>query len=302
MSAIRGITIGLFAVGIAAGTVADAPHPVRPLTLGGYRVLAADFHVHSSMWSDGALTPWGIVGQARRDGLDAIAFTGHNQIWDGKMATWFSAVTGGPTVIPGQEILSRGHHIIAVGTHTVIEGGHSAATLIAQVHRQGGIAIAAHPFKDMWAGFDDAAMQTLDGGEICHPIVYWPEQAQGELEQFAARGRFAAIGSSDFHGIGRVGLCRTYVFARDTSAEAILEAVRARRTVVYGRGGKAYGEPALVQLAADHPHLREIATVDPPAAMLDWISRVTAVLGMFGLVVISGGSRRSLRAGRAGQA
>jgi predicted metal-dependent phosphoesterase TrpH len=283
----RAVPVALLFVAIVAGTSADAPQPVPPLTLGGYRVLAVDFHVHSSTWSDGAVTPWGIVLQAQRDGLDAIAFTGHNQIWDGKAARRFSAFMGGPTVIPGQEILSLGHHVIAVGTHTVIEGGHSAATLIDHVHRQGGIAIAAHPFKDMWAGFDATAMKTLDGGEICHPIVYWPEQAQHELEQFAARGRFAAIGSSDFHGIGRLGLCRTYVFARDTTAEAILDAVRARRTVIYGRGGKAYGDPALVQLAADHPHLRETATVDPPAGVVDWISRVTGVLGLFGFVLAS---------------
>jgi len=277
-------TVALLFVAIAAGTVVDRPRPVPPLTLGGYRVLAADFHIHSSTWSDGAVTPWGIVLQAQRDGLDAIAFTGHNQIWDGKAVRQFSALVGGPTVMPGQEILSLGHHVIAVGTHTVIEGGHPAATLIAEVHRQGGIAIAAHPLADAWAGFDDAAMNTLDGGEICHPMVYALDRAQPELEQFAARGRFAAIGSSDFHGVGRIGLCRTYVFAHDDSADAILEAVRARRTVVYGRGGQAYGDPELVRLAADHPHLRESATVDPPAGALEWISRVAGVFGLLGLV------------------
>jgi hypothetical protein len=281
----RRAAVALLLVAIVAGTIADVPRSAQPLTLGGYRVLAADFHIHSSTWSDSAVTPWGIILQAQRDGVDAIAFTGHNQIWDGKAARRFSALVGGPTVIPGQEILSLGHHVIAVGTQTVIQGGRSAASLIAEVHRQGGIAIAAHPLSDSWAGFDDEAMKTLDGGEICHPMVYGLDRAQRELEQFAARGRFAAIGSSDFHGIGRIGLCRTYVFARDDSADAILEAVRARRTVVYGRGGKAYGDPALARLAADHPHLRERATVDPPPGALDWVSRAAGVLGLLGLVL-----------------
>ena len=52
------------------------------------------------------------------------------------------------------------------------------------------------------------------------------------------------MGSSDFHGLGRLGLCRTFVFARDTSAEAIIEAIRAQRTVVYGREGKASAIPS----------------------------------------------------------
>ena len=296
MSTTRAVPLGALAAAVLAGSIGDAtPERARPLTLGGYQVLAADFHVHSSMWSDGAVTPWGIVLQAKRDGLDAIAFTGHNQIWDGKAVRRFSALVDGPTVIPGQEILSPGYHIIAVGTDTVIEGGHSAASLISEVHRQGGIAIAAHPFREMWAGFDDAAMKTLDGAEICHPMIYALDHAQPELEQFAARGRFSAIGSSDFHGVGRLGLCRTYVFARDATAEAILDAIRARRTVVYGRGGKAYGEPSLVQLAEQHPRLREAATVDVPAGPLAWTSRVAGVLGLLGLV-LTGPPQRLRRA------
>ena len=41
-----------------------------------------------------------------------------------------------------------------------------------------------------------------------------------------------AVGSSDDHGLGRIGLCRTYLFARDDSEEGVLEALRAGRTVV----------------------------------------------------------------------
>lgn len=282
----------LLVAAIAAGTVADTAPPDVPLTLGGYRVVAADFHVHSSTFSDSGVTPWGIVVEARRRGIDALSFNGHNQVWDGKSARAFSRWIGGPTVLTGQEIMAaNGPHIIAVGTHAVIDGrGRDVAAIADEIHRQGGIAIAAHPFPVFWPAYDDAAVQRLDGAEICHPMVYWPENAQRELEQFSARGRFAAIGSSDYHGVGRLGLCRTYVFARDASAEAILEAVRARRTVVYGRGGSAYGEPELVKLAAAHPHLRDTATIDPPPGALDWVSRGTGLLGLLGLAIVN--SRR----------
>jgi hypothetical protein len=52
-----------------------------------------------------------------------------------------------------------------------------------------------------------------------------------------------------------------------------------------------FGDPALVQLAADHPHLRETATVDPPAGVLDWLSRAASLLGLLGLVVAGDGIR-----------
>ena len=90
---------------IAAGTLADRPRLNPPLTLGGYRVLAVDFHTHSSMWSDGALTPWGLVLEARRQGLDAFAITAHNETWDAHVGQRFSRLVGGPIVLVGEEIV-----------------------------------------------------------------------------------------------------------------------------------------------------------------------------------------------------
>jgi hypothetical protein len=95
----------------------------------------------------------------------------------------------------------------------------------------------------------------------------------------------AAIGSSDFHGWGRMGMCRTYVFARDDSAEAILEALRAHRTVVYGLEGRAYGDPSLVRLAAQHGRLGEGVESGGRVGRLDWLGRVCGVFGLLGLVV-----------------
>jgi len=57
--------IGLIAAGILIGTINDRPRAHETVMLGGYRVLAADFHTHSSTWSDGSVTPWGLVIDAR---------------------------------------------------------------------------------------------------------------------------------------------------------------------------------------------------------------------------------------------
>jgi len=281
-------SVALIAAGLIAGSIGDRPAPVAPITLGGYRVLAADFHNHSSMWSDGAFTPWGLVLEAERQGLDAIAVTGHNEVWDGRLAQRFSRAVGGPIVIAGQEVLAEGRfHMIAAGIKEVVDFRQSAADVIDDVHRQGGIAIAAHPFHGIVSGWDEAAMQRLDGGEICHPNIFWMPSGQAELEEFSARRPIAAIGSSDFHGLGRMGVCRTYVFAREASEEGILEAVRAHRTLVFGDGDRVYGDPELLAYAGA---LRGRAPSREPresrGTALDWISRMTALAGFAGIVLL----------------
>ena len=270
---------------IAAGTLADRPLARRVRMVGEYRVLAVDLHTHSSMWSDGALTPWGLVLEAERAGLDAIAITGHDELLDSRVGRWFSRAVGGPTVLVGEEILSEPHyHMIAVGISTYVGFRQRAADAIDEIHRQGGVAIAAHPMPEFWAGWDADAMKRLDGAEICPPLIYPIADAQADLVRFAARGTVAAIGSSDFHGLGPMGVCRTFVFATSDSPSAILDAIRAHRTVVYGRDGHAYGDPALIPLA-ERAGLPEAANEwRRRGGALDWWSRLAGVAGLAGLV------------------
>ena len=282
MRAAIGVTALVLA--LAAGMAADGRVPRGPLEVGGYRVLEVDFHTHSSTWSDGALTPFGMVHEAKARGLDAFTIAGHNQMLDSYVGHWYARLIGGPIVLRGQEVLSPTHHIIAAGmTHTV-DFFQDAADTIADIHAQGGIAIAAHPGDDT-SDYDPTALATLDGAEICHPVAYFDPEFQRALEKFRTRASFAAIGSSDFHGIGPMGMCRTYVFVREASERGILDAVRARRTVVYAPGGRVYGDPELIRLATIDGRLGESM---PPSARpaLEWASALLALAG-YALVVLT---------------
>jgi len=209
-------------------------------------------------------------------------------VLDGKVGKWFSRTISGPIVLAGEEILSEpDYHLIAAGISERVSFAQPAARAIDEIHRQGGIAIAAHPVPDYWAAYDGDAMRRLDGAEICHPLVWAEEDGQRKLEQFAARGSVAAIGSSDHHGSGRLGMCRTFVFVRDVTEAAILDAVRAHRTVVYGRDGQLYGDPALVRLVADDARLRDAASPERPVGVLDWFSRIAGVAGLAGVAVLA---------------
>jgi PHP-associated len=285
MNPLRWLAAMLIAVSLLAGTLSDTVHRNPPLMLGGYRVLAADFHVHTFPLSSATLAPWDVVLEAQRQGLDAIAITGHNHVWAAKVGRWFSHLIGGPTILVGQEIVTPGYHLLAIGIDHTIDWRQSASSAIDAVHRQGGVAIAAHPGFKYWAAFDADAMSRLDGSEVLHPAAYVVPPVYSQFRRFYARKRLTAIGDSDFHGLGPMGICRTYVFARDDSPSAIVDALRAGHTVVVDRDGRTYGDPDLIRLTSQDSRFAPQQFDRPPQGLLLMLSRITGIVGLSILVL-----------------
>jgi hypothetical protein len=274
MRTARRISWGLLLAALAVGTYSDRAPAAEPIMLGGYRVLAGDFHLHTHPLSASTLTPWDLMWDAQRQGLDVVAISGHNEVWSGRAAHWMARHFGGPTVLASEEIHGPRFHMIAVGIHSTISWRLTALEAIRELHRQGGVAIAAHPVSQAWPAFDAAAMQELDAAEVLQPVAYESSQATVELRAFWARKPLAAIGSSDWHGMGPPGLCRTWLFVHANTEAEVLQAIRERRTVVYDRG-EYFGDPALVALARSLP-VRQSRHVQ--------VSGVLALLGLLGIV------------------
>ena len=274
----RATAATLLAIAVAAGTAADrAPTETLP-RIAGYRVIAADFHVHPVLTA-----AWDLVLEAQRRHLDAIAITPHNQIASARIGRWFSQLVGGPIVLVGEEIRQPRYHLIAFGIDEPISWNQPAALAIDAVHRQNGIAIAAHPEHNFWDAYDAAAMKALDGSEVMHPEGLVNGRARRDFERFFERARRTAIGSSDYHGLAPMGTCRTYVFATDATEPAILDAIRAGRTVVYGDGNRVYGDPDLIRAASGQ--LPGTDAVNAPRNQpLVWISRLAGVVGLLLLI------------------
>lgn len=289
MTASRLTVWGLLLTALAAGTISDLPRRRPPLFLHGYHVLAADFHVHSFPLSWATLAPWDTVIEARRQGLDVIAITGHNHVWVARLGRWFSRLINGPVVLVGEEIVSSHYHLLAVGINTTVSWKQTAASAIDAVHRQGGIAIAAHPLAQFWPAYDAEAMRRLDGAEVLHPIAYSSENLAAELRQFYRRAQLTAIADSDYHGLGSMGLCRTYVFTADQTEHGILEALRQGHTVVYDRR-RTYGDPALIQLAAADGTLPQLARAKPAPGLLSAYSRIAGLVGLIGALLLGCGN------------
>jgi predicted metal-dependent phosphoesterase TrpH len=274
---------GLLLVSIVTGTVSDRPVDRAPLAIAGYQVLAGDFHVHPVL-----LSSWELVLEARRRGIDVFGLTPHNEVFSAAIGRSFSRLVGGPTVIVGAEERGSAYHLIALGIATNVSPRQPAAAAIDQVHRQGGVAIAAHPVHEFWPAYDAAALARLDGAEVMGPSASRTPARAGELRSFYGRGRFAAIGSSDYHGLGALGSCRTYVFATANTDAAVLDALKHHRTIVYDVQGRPYGDRDLIQLAERDGRLRQLDAARPTGnGPLTWISRITGILGLIIIAAVS---------------
>ena len=267
---------GLLAVSMAAGSLAPQSQATpRKRFAGGYQVLAGDFHVHSFPLSWSTLSPFDTVWEAERLGLDVIAMSGHNNVVVSQVGRWFSERIGGPLVLAAEEVHAPSYHMVAVGIEHTVSWRQPAASAIDEVHRQGGIAIAAHPLSSYWPGWDSEAMRRLDAAEVVHPSIFYDDDRRRQVRQFFARRKLTAIGSSDVHYSWTIDYARTYVFVTERSARGVLDALRQGRTVVYDRDGQAFGDPELIQLDAAAP-----LAPRRPSGFWSHFSLVTGVLGL----------------------
>ena len=296
----------LLVIGIIVGTLRDDV-PERPVVMrAGLRVIEADFHAHTR-FSDGFLSPFDLVLQARRRRLDALAITDHNLVFPAQLGAWFSRLIGGPTIVVGEEITTTRYHVHGLGLQHRVDASMSLDRVIDDVHAQGGVVIAAHPVGLFWPSLVPARPR-MDGSEVMHPIALgsarnrfswrWEEMRRYYLDARATGQPFTAIGSSDYHFFSPLGVCRTLVFVERNDAASILAALHAGRTVVYDLEGRAYGDAALIDALQRDPYPLYAQDYDYRGnGALDRIGRTAGFLGVLGLILFS--PRRRRRAGLA---
>jgi predicted metal-dependent phosphoesterase TrpH len=236
--------------------------------------LAGDLHVHTCFSHDAFCPPnddntgpdefytLGLnVGQrfleASARGLDYLAITDHNDVRSSADPDFGSF---GVTGIPGYENSLRGHGQMLGATRLYDKGDSSAAGVNAmaqQLRADGGSLQANHPADGTTEPFDscddtgvldweyayDVRPDTIEVWNVTSSI----QVAERYWECWLDRGaRIGATGGSDSHWLSTVavqgvGNPTTWVFARDRSREAVLEAIRTGRTTVSrvppGQGG-----------------------------------------------------------------
>lgn len=286
--------LALIALACVGGLAFD-PTPNRPeVHRAGYRLLEADLHAHTT-FSDGSLTPIGLARQAERRGLDVLGLTEHNTAVPSKIARAYSKMVGGPYILVGEEITTARFHIISFGLKDTVNTHHEPHDVIAEIHAQGGIAIAAHPVRGFWPSLIPVRDE-FDGTEVMHPIAFrggspqwrWADMVQyyeGSKDPETGQPKLMAIGSSDYHWGSVLGLCRTLVFVEEpVSEESILAAFHAHRTVVIDADGKHYGDAKMIAALEKDPYVPR--TSDFIYKGEGTADRILRALGWFGIVGI----------------
>ena len=284
MSRARLAAVGVFAIAVAGGTALDVRAPRYSPQSGS--VLAADLHIHPYP-GDGSLPIWELRHEAERRGLDVIAITGHNNRFGLDVGRLRPADAGGPIVIPGQEVTTQAFHLVALGITNLIDWRLTAREAIAAIHAQGGIAIAAHPVDASWRDHDVEALRILDGAEVAHQGRRQFSLSRDEFQEFFNRVRvvnagIAPIGSSDFHMVAPLGMCRTYLLVRERSIAGVLDAIRDGRTVAEDGRGVFFGSAdhvAAVEQFLSHTTIPSVTVAERFAALL-------AMLALAGLVLL----------------
>lgn len=281
----------LFVASVLTGTILDVRARTRRVEPGS--ILAADLHVHPFP-GDGGLTTWELQREAARRGLDVIAVTGHNNRFAVALGRAFPHDPNGPILLAGQELTTPSFHIIAIGIERLVDWRLPAHEAIADIHAQGGVAIAAHPGRASWRVDDEEALRALDGAEVAHPSAASFSRARREFEAFfrhvqSLNPAVAPIGSSDFHMTAPLGLCRTYLLVNERSATGALDAIRQGRTVARDSRGLLYGSAPDVARVESWLLTSDVPAPETPEA----VAAVGALAGLAVLCLPSGpGARR----------
>ncbi|NOR85932.1 PHP domain-containing protein [archaeon] len=190
--------------------------------------LKLDLHVHSHYSKDGFETIQNIILEAKRKGLDGIALTDHNTV-DGLLDAKKEGAKQNIIVISGCEIKSKSGDILAYGVTDVIKKGMSVKETINEIHKQDGIAVAAHPYPEishrtkmyqfLKVGFD--AIETTNARSLL---------MNKKAEKMAKKLNISQTGGSDAHSLREIGNAYTEIDANEKTEKSIINAIKLGKT------------------------------------------------------------------------
>jgi predicted metal-dependent phosphoesterase TrpH len=122
-----------------------------------------DLHVHSESRGKVFITAEQLRNSLKRNSLNGVAITNFFSL---AHALWLKQKVKEYIVIVGQEILTKEGHIVGLGLKKRIIDYQSAQETINHIHRQGGIAVAIHPFLPLGGVGSKAISLSIDAIEV----------------------------------------------------------------------------------------------------------------------------------------
>lgn len=189
-----------------------------------------DLHIHTHVHSgDSALDPMELVAKAREMGLDGIVITEHDYQWTEKELEELRAKAPGLVILAGVEVSAWGGDVLCYGVTDPlrVKRGMDWGELTREVHKQGGVAVAAHPWR--WGqDFEKvlrASRATIDGIEMTSNNMD-TSMKRNALAYRARHPHLAGLGNSDAHQRDTVGCFQTLFDVSVRTTADLVEAIR----------------------------------------------------------------------------
>ena len=189
-----------------------------------------DLHCHSKYSYDTYLEPQDIIEEAVSKGLDGVCFTEHHTI-SASLPVETLKVPKGFYLFRGMEISTTSGHLLIYGLRDDSWNVWSRSQyldvekVMTNVHKLGGICIAAHPFRGH-DSFGNAvlSLEGLDAIETHNGLNSQQENIQALMA--AKKRHLPSIGGSDCHTKTRVGMAYTEFNHTVQSMEELIEEIK----------------------------------------------------------------------------
>lgn len=213
---------------------------VRDLTLSGEEKMnfIMDLHLHTAEHSACSAMPAPeLLETAAALGLDGIAMTDHGYVWPDEEINQLKDEVGihHVVVLSGQEVTCyheggeiAGDFLVFGCTRSFYRP--SPEELIEIVHKDGGVVIAAHPYR-VWCSFLGAGdllyKLDIDAVELHH--IHHDRESVMKAAKVMQALRIPGTGGSDAHDARYVGLCVTIFKKPVRDIRTLVEEIRAGR-------------------------------------------------------------------------
>ncbi|MDD1770510.1 MAG: CehA/McbA family metallohydrolase [Methanomassiliicoccales archaeon] len=194
--------------------------------------MKADLHVHSRHSEDNRQSVKGIVEACRRLGIRAVAIADHNSLSGSREA--MKLAPEGLIVVPAMEVTTEDGHMLAYDIADEIERGLSVAETIDRIHSQGGMAVAAHPYR-MRTGLGEDVIKANRFDAIEGMNARSTSKGNAKAVDLADSLGLPITGGSDAHRAENVGRGLTIISVDCSDADDVIRSVRENRSSVEGR-------------------------------------------------------------------
>lgn len=190
-----------------------------------------DLHIHTN-YSDGTDSPEELIRQAEKIGLDGLGITDHDTFGGLHKAL---EIETDLIIVPGIEISTSKGHILAYGvTDGEFEMGLTPKETVDIIHRNGGIAVAAHPFDYVRYGIKDEIFKiNIDAVEVINACITFKHFNKMAFEA-ALKLDLPMTAGSDGHSLEEIGKAWTDFLVEPETWQDVISMILKKETIPVG--------------------------------------------------------------------